>query len=59
MFVTVKPTAAGRKILKTNHKLGIKALVSFTPTGGTVASKTLKGKLKLKAKPAAKSGYGR
>jgi len=59
VFVTLKPTTAGRKILKEKHKLAIKALVSFTPTGGTTTSQTLEGKLKLKASPPPKSGYGR
>jgi len=48
--ITLKPTAAGRKILKAKHKLGFSVLVTFTPTGGTAASQTFKGTLKLKAK---------
>jgi hypothetical protein len=45
--VKLKPTGAGRKTLKNKGKLQFKALLSFTPTGGTVATATFKGKLKL------------
>ncbi|HYQ77909.1 MAG TPA: hypothetical protein VEP91_02230 [Solirubrobacterales bacterium] len=43
----LKPTAAGKKTLKSKGKLKFKALVSFTPTGGTAGSQTFAGKLKL------------
>lgn len=43
----LKPTGAGRKTLKNNGKLQFKALLSFTPTGGTTGTATLKGQLKL------------
>ncbi len=57
----LKPTGAGRKILKANHALDVKALVSFTPTGGTAASQTFTGKLKLKVRPKKRKsgGHGR
>lgn len=53
-ILKLKPTAAGKKILKQKGKLKFKALVTFTPTGGTAATQTFSGKLKLKPKP--KSG---
>jgi hypothetical protein len=43
----LKPTGSGRKTLKAKGKLAFKALVTFTPTGGTAASQTRSGKLKL------------
>lgn len=43
----LKPTNAGRKTLKSKGKLKFKALVSFTPSGGTAATQTFAGKLKL------------
>jgi hypothetical protein len=57
----LKPTGAGRKILKATHELDVKALVSFTPTGGTAASQTFTGKLKLKVRPKKRKsgGHGR
>jgi hypothetical protein len=45
--LTLKPTAKGMKTLKLKGKLAFKALVTFTPTGGTAASQTRAGKLKL------------
>jgi hypothetical protein len=46
--LTLKPTAAGMKALKKNGKLPFGLSVTFTPTGGTAASKIFSGKLKLK-----------
>jgi hypothetical protein len=46
----LKPTGSGRKVLKAKGKLPFKALVTFTPTGGTAASQTRVGKLKLTLK---------
>lgn len=43
----LKPTGSGRKTLKKTGKLRFKALLSFTPTGGTTGTATLSGKLKL------------
>ncbi|HET7455903.1 MAG TPA: hypothetical protein VFJ76_10305 [Solirubrobacterales bacterium] len=43
----LKPTASGMKTLKAKGKLAFKALVTFTPTGGTAASQSRNGKLKL------------
>ncbi len=48
--LTLKPTGSGRKTLKAKGKLAIKALVTFTPTGGTAASQSHAGKLKLTPK---------
>lgn len=42
------PTTAGMKTLESKHKLPFKLSVTFTPTGGTAASHTFAGKLKLK-----------
>jgi hypothetical protein len=49
--LVLKPTASGRKALKAKGKLAFKALVTFTPSGGTVASQSRAGKLKLKLPP--------
>jgi hypothetical protein len=48
--VPLKPTGAGKKILKKKGKLKIKATLSFTPTGGTAATQSLTATLKLKRK---------
>ncbi|HET7508350.1 MAG TPA: hypothetical protein VFJ53_08340 [Solirubrobacterales bacterium] len=47
----LKPTASGMKTLKAKGKLAFKALVTFTPTGGTAAGQTRAGKLKLTSSP--------
>ena len=44
----LKPTGSGKKTLKEKGKLPFKLSVTFTPTGGTAASQTFSGKLKLK-----------
>ncbi len=38
--VTLKPTAAGKKVLKKKGKLRQKMSITFTPTGGTPNTKT-------------------
>jgi hypothetical protein len=43
----LKPTSAGKKKLKEKGKLAFKVSVTFTPTGGTAATQTFMGKLKL------------
>jgi hypothetical protein len=43
--VPIKPTAAGLKVLAKKGKLKFRALVTFTPTGGTAATKTYASKL--------------
>jgi hypothetical protein len=48
VFLKLAPTAAGRKALKAKHKLAFRLQVTYTPTGGTAASQTFKGTLKLK-----------
>lgn len=48
--LTLKPTGAGMKALK-QGTLPFKLAVTFTPTGGTAASQTFSGKLKLTLKP--------
>jgi carbohydrate binding protein with CBM4/9 domain len=48
--VTLRPTTAGKKILLARHRLAFKALVTFAPSSSAVASQTLKGTLRLKAK---------
>lgn len=45
--LTLKATGAGRKTLNEKGKLKFKALVTFTPTGGTAATQIFAGKLKL------------
>jgi hypothetical protein len=45
--LNLKPTGVGKKTLKKTGKLSFKLLVTFTPTGGTAAGQTFKGKLKL------------
>ena len=47
LTLKLKPTGAGKKTLKSKGKLRFKALLSFTPTGGTAGTAILKGKLKL------------
>ena len=51
--VPLKPTAAGRKVLKAKGKLKTRIDVTFTPSGGTAATQTYK--VTLKKKPAKKS----
>jgi hypothetical protein len=52
VFPVLKPTAAGRKVLKAKGKLRVKVLFTFTPTGGTAAAQTRTVVLKLnKPKP--------
>jgi hypothetical protein len=48
--LNIKPTGAGKKKLRKKGKLAFKVNVTFTPTGGTAATQTFKGKLKLKKK---------
>jgi hypothetical protein len=48
--VALKPTGAGKKILRKKGKLKIKASLSFTPTGGTASTQSLKATLKMKLK---------
>lgn len=43
----LKPTGAGRKTLMSTGKLQFKALLSFTPAGGTTGTGAFKGQLKL------------
>ena len=52
--LTLKATGAGRKALQNTGKLQFKALVTFSPTGGTAATRAFGGKLKLKLPPAPK-----
>ena len=47
--LNLKPTGVGKKTLERTGKLSFKIQVTFTPTGGTAASQTFKGKLKLQA----------
>jgi hypothetical protein len=49
--LNLKPTGAGKKVLKRKHKLKFKVLVTFTPLGGAAASQTFSGTLKQKPKP--------
>jgi hypothetical protein len=56
VVLTLKPTGAGKKVLRKKQKLKFKVLVTFTPTGGTAASQTFSGTLKSKAKPKRRSG---
>jgi hypothetical protein len=44
--ISLKPTAAGKKILDEKGKLKIKAALSFTPTGGLASKQAFKGILK-------------
>jgi hypothetical protein len=46
--VPLRPTAAGRKVLGKKGSLKIKALLSFTPTGGAASTQKLKATLKMK-----------
>ncbi len=48
--LVLKPTAAGMNALEQKGKLPFKLAVTFTPTGGTAASQTFSGKLKLTPK---------
>jgi hypothetical protein len=49
--VPLKPTGPGRKVLNEKGKLKIKVALTFTPTGGTAATQTVKVTLKKKLKP--------
>jgi hypothetical protein len=48
--VTLKPTAAGKKVLKKKGKLTQKMSITFTPTGGTPNTKTKTITIKRKVK---------
>jgi hypothetical protein len=48
--LTLTPTGSAKKILRKKGKLRFTAQVTFTPTGGTPATQTLKGTLILKKK---------
>jgi hypothetical protein len=45
--VPLKPTGKGTKALNANGKVAFKVKLSFTPTGGTAATQTATGTLKL------------
>lgn len=47
-FPVVKPTSAGKKVLKNKGKLKVKLTFSFTPTGGLLSTQTKTVVLKLK-----------
>jgi hypothetical protein len=58
--VKIKPTKAGKKILKRKGKLTTKINVTFTPTGGQANTVTRKVTIKKKvAKPKGKGGKGK
>jgi hypothetical protein len=46
--ITLKPTKAGKKVLKKKHKLSAKMRITFTPTGGLPHSTTKKITIKTK-----------
>ena len=48
--VTLKPTAAGKKVLKKKGKITQKMRITFTPTGGTPKSSTKTITIKRKVK---------
>ncbi|HVQ59018.1 MAG TPA: hypothetical protein VMS60_08945 [Solirubrobacterales bacterium] len=54
--VPLKPTGPGRKVLNEKGKLKIRVALTFTPTGGTAATQTVKVTLKKKLKPKPKKG---
>jgi hypothetical protein len=45
--IAIKPNGKGKKTLNANGKLAFKGKLTFTPTGGTAASQSVSGKLKL------------
>jgi len=47
VWLPLKPTGKGKKTLNEKGKLQFKVKVTFTPNGGTAATKTFSGKLKL------------
>lgn len=47
VLVPLIPTFAGRKVLKKKGRFAVKVVVTFTPAGGTPASKTFLPVLKL------------
>ena len=48
--VPLKPTGAGRKVLREKGKLKIRVSLSFTPTGGLASNQSFEGTLKLNLK---------
>jgi hypothetical protein len=46
--IKIKPSSAGKAVLKTKGKVSVKVKVTFAPTGGTPASKTIKVTLKAR-----------
>jgi hypothetical protein len=55
--ITLRPSKAGRKILKQKGKLKVNVAFSFTPVGGTTATQTRKIVLKQK-RPPKKQNHG-
>lgn len=48
--ITIKPTAAGKKVLRRKGKLRVKVRLTFTPTGGAPRSQVKSVTLKVKKK---------
>jgi hypothetical protein len=46
----IKPTKAGKKLLKKKHKLKVKLAITFTPTGGTPKTQVQSITIKVKKK---------
>jgi hypothetical protein len=47
----IKPTAAGKKVLRRKGRLRVKVRLTFTPTGGAPRSQIKSVTLKVKKKP--------
>lgn len=46
--VLIAPTAATKKVLKKKHKSKVPVMLTFTPTGGTAGTQTVKAVLRMK-----------
>jgi hypothetical protein len=50
LALPLKPSKAGRKVLKGKHQLKLRLSIGFTPTGGLLATQTRTAKLHMKPK---------
>jgi hypothetical protein len=50
--IPIRPTAAGRRLLRERGTIAFKVELTYTPAGGSAATQSYAGKLRMKLKPA-------